>query len=252
MPVTIGIVTETVPGETRVALVPEVLRKYQKAGVRIAMQSGAGTRAGLPDTEYQDAAIESDATAVLSKSDVLLKVQPPSLDEVRALKPGAILIGYLQPHRQQEMITLLCERKLTSFAVELIPRISRAQSMDALSSQASVAGYKAVLIGASALPKFLPMLTTAAGTIRPAQVLVMGAGVAGPAGDRDRAAPRRRGRGLRRAPGHEGAGQIAGRQVRRTRASRPKARAATRASSPPRSVRSSRRWSMSALPGRTS
>ena len=179
MPVAIGVITETAPGETRVALVPEVLRKYQKSGAGVAIEAGCGIRAWLPDRDFQGAAVEPGAAAVLAKADVLLKVQPPSLDEVRALKSGAIVVGFLQPHRQQDLIRLMCERRITSFAVELIPRISRAQSMDALSSQASVAGYKAVLVGASSLPKFLPMLTTAAGTIRPAKVLIMGAGVAG-------------------------------------------------------------------------
>ena len=110
---------------------------------------------------------------------VLLRVQPPSLAEVAALKPGSVVIGYLQPHLQHDLIRAFCTRNITSFAMELVPRISRAQSMDALSSQAAVAGYKAVLVGAAALDKFLPMLTTAAGTIRPSQALIMGAGVAG-------------------------------------------------------------------------
>jgi NAD(P) transhydrogenase subunit alpha len=179
MPVTIGVVKETAPGETRVAIVPEVLRKYLKAGAAVLIESGAGTAAGLPDHEFAGAVIESEAGAVLGRADVLLKVQPPTIAEANALRPGAVVVGYMQPHRQQALIALLCERRITSFAVELVPRISRAQSMDALSSQAAVAGYKAVLLGATALPKFLPMLTTAAGTIRPAQVLVMGAGVAG-------------------------------------------------------------------------
>lgn len=179
MPVTIGVVRETAPGETRVALVPEVLRRYQKTGASVVLETGAGAAAGLPDAEFQGAIIETDARAVLTKADVLLKVQPPALGEVRALRAGAVVVGYMQPHRQQAMIRALCDGKVTSFAMELVPRISRAQSMDALSSQAAVAGYKAVLIGASALSKFLPMLTTAAGTIRPAQALIMGAGVAG-------------------------------------------------------------------------
>jgi NAD(P) transhydrogenase subunit alpha len=116
---------------------------------------------------------------VLPKTTVLLKVQPPTLAELEALEPGSIVIGFMQAHVQLEMVRRLRDRKITSFAVELIPRISRAQSMDALSSQAAAAGYKAALLAANALDKFLPMLTTAAGTIRPAQVLVIGAGVAG-------------------------------------------------------------------------
>jgi H+-translocating NAD(P) transhydrogenase subunit alpha len=179
MPVTIGVVTETAPGETRVALVPEVLRKYLKTGATVLMQSGAGVAAGLPDGEFQGATIESDPRVILARADVVLKVQPPTAAEASALKKGAVLIGYMQAHRQQALIEQLAAQGVSSFAMEQVPRISRAQSMDALSSQAAVAGYKAVLLGAGALPKFLPMLTTAAGTIRPAQALIMGAGVAG-------------------------------------------------------------------------
>jgi NAD(P) transhydrogenase subunit alpha len=179
MSLTIGVVSETAPGESRVALVPEVLRKLTGAGARVLVQSGAGARAGIPDTALDGAAFAQSAAEVVAQADVLLTVQPPSLDMVRAMKPGAVVIGFMQPHRQNDMIRALCDGKVTSFAMELVPRISRAQSMDALSSQAAVAGYKAVLIGAAALGKFLPMLTTAAGTIRPAQALIIGAGVAG-------------------------------------------------------------------------
>lgn len=179
MAVTIGVVRESTPGETRVALVPEVLRKYLKAGAKVLMQSGAGVASGLPDADYEGATVEAEAGDVIAQADVLLKVQPPTAQEVAALRAGTVVVGYMQPHRQQELVRKLCERRITAFAMELVPRISRAQSMDALSSQAAVAGYKAVLLGACALPKFLPMLTTAAGTIRPAQALIMGAGVAG-------------------------------------------------------------------------
>jgi len=179
MALTIGVVTETTPGENRVALVPEVLRKLLAAKARILIQSGAGTAARIPDAAYEGAELKSSAAEILAAADILLKVQPPTVAEVAALKPGATVIGFMQPHRQQEIIKALCDGKVTSFAMELVPRISRAQSMDALSSQAAVAGYKAVLIGAAKLDKFLPMLTTAAGTIRPAQALILGAGVAG-------------------------------------------------------------------------
>jgi NAD(P) transhydrogenase subunit alpha len=179
MGVTIGVVTETTPGERRVALVPEVLPKLLAAGARVLVQAGAGTAACIPDGAFEGAEIGADAPAVLAAADVLLKVQPPSVDEVAGLKAEATVIGFMQPHRQAEMIRALCDKGVTSLAMELVPRISRAQSMDALSSQAAVAGYKAVLNGAAALDKFMPMLTTAAGTIRPAQALVIGAGVAG-------------------------------------------------------------------------
>ena len=179
MALTIGVVKEVAPGETRVAVVPEVLKKLLAAGMQVRIQSGAGVAARIPDSDYEGAELVPDAQSVLASADILLKVQPPTADEVAAMKPGSLVIGFMQPYRQHDMIRALCERNITSLAMELVPRISRAQSMDALSSQASVAGYKAVLIGASALDKFMPMLTTAAGTIRPAQALVIGAGVAG-------------------------------------------------------------------------
>lgn len=179
MGLTIGVVTETMPGERRVALVPEVLRKLLAADARVLVQAGAGVAARIPDTAFEGAEITADANSILSSADVVLKVQPPTTDEVAALKTGATVVGFMQPHRQGSMIRALCDKNVTSLAMELVPRISRAQSMDALSSQAAVAGYKAVLQGAAALDKFMPMLTTAAGTIRPAQALIIGAGVAG-------------------------------------------------------------------------
>ena len=180
MPVTIGVIRETAPGEARVAIVPEVAKKLANAKARVLIESGAAGRANIPDAELAGSAtIVAGPGTVLAEAGVLLRVQPPSLAEAAALKPGSVVIGYLQPHLQKDLIRVFCERKITSFAMELVPRISRAQSMDALSSQAAVAGYKAVLLGAAALDKFLPMLTTAAGTIRPSLALIMGAGVAG-------------------------------------------------------------------------
>ncbi len=180
MPVTIGVIRETAPGEARVAIVPEVAKKLANAKARVLIEAGAAGRANIPDAELAGTATMVEGPgAVLAEAGVLLRVQPPSLAEAAALKPGSVVIGYLQPHLQHDLIRVFCERKITSFAMELVPRISRAQSMDALSSQAAVAGYKAVLLGAAALDKFLPMLTTAAGTIRPSVALVMGAGVAG-------------------------------------------------------------------------
>ena len=178
MAVVVGVLKETQPAETRVALVPEIAAKLKAAGVRVLFERGAGTQAHFPDALYVGAEL-SDAAAILASADVLLKVQPPNPAEVNALKKGAVVIGFMQAYAQPELVRLLKERGVTSIAMELVPRISRAQSMDALSSQASVAGYRAALIAASTLERFLPMLTTAAGTIRPASVLVIGAGVAG-------------------------------------------------------------------------
>jgi proton-translocating NAD(P)+ transhydrogenase subunit alpha len=178
MAVVVGVLTETAAQETRVAVVPEIAAKLKAAGARVFLERGAGTAAHFPDASYTDTEF-GDAAAILASADVLLKVQPPSLAEISALKTGAVVIGYMQAYARPDLVRALKDRGATSFAMELVPRISRAQSMDALSSQASVAGYKAALIAANMLERFLPMLTTAAGTIRPASVLVIGAGVAG-------------------------------------------------------------------------
>jgi NAD(P) transhydrogenase subunit alpha len=179
MAVTIGALRESAPHETRVSLVPEVAGKLAKDGARVVMERGAGERASFPDSLYKSVTFEDSAGAVLGAADVILTVQPLTVGQIGQLKSGAVVIGFLQPHARASEVQALRTRGLTSFAMELVPRISRAQSMDALSSQASIAGYKAVLIAASHLQKFLPMLTTAAGTIRPSQLLVIGAGVAG-------------------------------------------------------------------------
>ncbi|MGH8226550.1 MAG: NAD(P) transhydrogenase subunit alpha [Steroidobacteraceae bacterium] len=179
MPVTIGALRESAPAETRVSLVPEIAAKLARAGARLVLEHGAGERSNFPDRLYSGVDWGDSSAQVLEQSDVLLTVQGPTLEQIRRLKPGTVVVGYLQPYARDAEIEALRDGRITSFAVELIPRISRAQSMDALSSQAAIAGYKAVLIAADHLPKFLPMLTTAAGTIRPALVLVIGAGVAG-------------------------------------------------------------------------
>ncbi len=179
MAVTIGALREGTPLETRVSVVPEVAGKLMQSGARILIEHGAGTRAQFPDSAYKDVSWADSAEAVLAQSDVVLTVQPLSVDQIHRLKPGAVVIGFMQPYSRRAEVKALQDVGATSFAVELIPRISRAQSMDALSSQAAIAGYKAVLIAADHLPKFMPMLTTAAGTIRPSQVLIIGAGVAG-------------------------------------------------------------------------
>jgi len=178
MAVVIGVLRETAANETRVAVIPEIATKFKALGARVLIEHDAGVTAHFPDAAYVDAEI-TDAATILAGADILLKVQPPSLAEVGALKKGAVVVGYMQAYARPELVAALRDHGVTSFSMELVPRISRAQSMDALSSQAAVAGYKAVLIAANALEKFLPMLTTAAGTIRPATVLVIGAGVAG-------------------------------------------------------------------------
>jgi NAD(P) transhydrogenase subunit alpha len=179
MPITIGALKESAPGETRVSLVPEVVDKFVAAGARVVLEAGAGIRAQFPDALYKKGEWASSSAAILSQADVILTVAPLSIEQIGQLKPGAVVVGFLQAHTRHAEVKALRDRKITSFAVELIPRISRAQSMDGLSSQAALAGYKAVLIAANNLEKFMPMLTTAAGTIRPAQALIIGAGVAG-------------------------------------------------------------------------
>lgn len=179
MSVTIGALRESAPHETRVSLVPEVTAKFARDGARIVMERGAGARAAFPDSLYKDVEWLGGAQEVLAGADVILTVQPLAVEQIEKLKSKAVVIGFMQPHARAAEVRSLKARGITSFAVELVPRISRAQSMDALSSQASIAGYKAVLIAASHLQKFLPMLTTAAGTIKPSQVLIVGVGVAG-------------------------------------------------------------------------
>ena len=178
---TIAIMAESRSGERRVALVPEAVRTYLKRGWRPRIEAGAGMAASFPDSDYEaaEAVVAPDRNAVLDGADMVLKVQPPTLDEVAALPEGVVLVSHLNPLGPPDVIVALAERGVTAFAVEMIPRITRAQKMDVLSSQATVAGYKAVLNGAGAMTRFLPMLTTAAGTIRPAKAMILGAGVAG-------------------------------------------------------------------------
>jgi len=179
MSVTIGALRESAPQETRVSVVPEVAEKLAREGARVLIERGAGERARFPDSLYKSVSWAASAGEVLSTADVLLAVQPLGVEQIQQLKAGAVVVGFMQPHARAAEVRALKERGITSFAMELVPRISRAQSMDALSSQAAIAGYKAVLIAANQLQKFMPMLTTAAGTVRPAQVLIIGAGVAG-------------------------------------------------------------------------
>jgi proton-translocating NAD(P)+ transhydrogenase subunit alpha len=174
----VGVPKETVEGERRVALVPELAPQLMKAGLEVRLEPGAGLAAGFPDQSYQAQKVTL-ASGILPQSDIVLKVQPPTLADAPSMKEGAILIGFLSPYSQSDLIKALAGRKITAFAMELMPRITRAQSMDALSAMSTVAGYKAVLMAAGRLHKFFPLLMTAAGTLRPARVFIIGAGVAG-------------------------------------------------------------------------
>ena len=177
----IAIAKEIEVGERRVALIPDTVARLVKQGLEIWVEAGAGEAAFFTNEAYEAAGakIISDTTTLWSQADVVLKVGVPKEHEIYQLREGSTLISFLNPLGKPEIVQHLANRKVAAFSLELIPRTSRAQSMDALSSQAGVAGYKAVLIAAAASPKFFPMLTTAAGTIRPAKVFVMGAGVAG-------------------------------------------------------------------------
>jgi len=179
MPVVIGVVKETTKGERRVAVVPEVVKKWSSLGVDVCIEHDAGTGSYFRDSDFVAKAVVGTAKEVYQQSDIILRVQPLTVEEIKVMKPGTVLIGFLHPYEDTEKAKLLCEGNITSFAVELIPRISRAQDMDALSSQATVAGYQCAVIAAVISPKFFPMLTYAAGTLRPTRVLVIGAGVAG-------------------------------------------------------------------------
>jgi len=176
----VGVPTETAEGERRVALVPEVVRRLTPKGLEILVQSGAGAAALLPDSAFSDAGarVAADADEVW-KADVVVKVAAPSAQEIGQLGDHSLLIGFLAPLTAPQTTSALASAGATAFAMEAIPRISRAQSMDALSSQSNVAGYRAALLGAEQMGRFYPMLMTAAGTIPPAKVLVLGAGVAG-------------------------------------------------------------------------
>jgi NAD(P) transhydrogenase subunit alpha len=177
----IAVPKERADGERRVALVPDIVAKFVKAGTTVAVEHDAGAASGYTDAAYEaaGATIAADAAAANADATVVARVGKPSDAEVAALAPGTILVGFLSPLGDAPSVKRYADAKLTALAMELIPRTTKAQSMDALSSQANIGGYKAVLIAANLLPKFFPMLTTAAGTVTPAKVLVMGAGVAG-------------------------------------------------------------------------
>jgi NAD(P) transhydrogenase subunit alpha len=179
MPVVIGVPREIAADEKRLAVVPDVVRKFKSQGAQIMIEAGAGAGAYFADGDFADATVVGSAAELYAQAHVVLKVRPPTLDEIDLMQPGTVLLGFLQPYQDAERARALAVKKITSFAVELIPRISRAQSMDALSSQAAVSGYLCVLLAAENCPKFFPMMTYAAGTLRPAQVMVIGVGVAG-------------------------------------------------------------------------
>ncbi len=176
----IAVVRETAPGERRVALVPEVIRKLVSGGHQVAVERGAGAQAMIPDELFTEAgaSIDEDPSALWG-ADVVVKVAPPSAEEIAHLNADSVLVGFLSPLTSSDTVTALAASGATGFALEAVPRISRAQSLDVLSSMANIAGYRAVLLGANLLGRFFPMLMTAAGTVRPAKVLVLGAGVAG-------------------------------------------------------------------------
>jgi NAD(P) transhydrogenase subunit alpha len=177
----IAVIKERLNGETRVAAVPETVKKLIGSGFSVVFEAGAGESATYPDADYQaaGATIVPTAQAALSAADVLLKVRAPSETEAAALRPGALVVGLLNPHQDKTALAALAACGATAFAMEFVPRITRAQAMDALSSQANLAGYRAVIETAEAFAKALPMMMTAAGTVAPARVFVMGVGVAG-------------------------------------------------------------------------
>ena len=180
MSLTIGIATETVSGESRVAATPDTVKKWVQAGLEVRIQSGAGLKASVTDAAFEAVGAKMVKTAKDALSaDIVLKVRGPTASEIAALKKGASVVALMDPHREKDMVAGLAKTGITAYAMEFVPRITRAQVMDALSSQANLAGYRAVIEGASAFGKAFPMMMTAAGTVAPAKVFVMGVGVAG-------------------------------------------------------------------------
>jgi len=179
MAVTIALVKETVPGERRVALDPAAVGKLAKRGVKVVMERGAGTASRYPDESYADAELVDTAAEAIGRADILVKVLPPTVEEIEALPEGAVTLSFSHHERHPDRIAHLRDRRITALSFELVPRITRAQTMDALSSQGTITGYKGAVIAAELSGRLFPMMTTAAGTIRPAQIVVIGAGVAG-------------------------------------------------------------------------
>ncbi len=179
MPLILAVARERAEGEFRTALVPETAKKFAALGASLRMEQSAGVPSHFLDGDYAQVEAVTSLETAYTGADIVMRVTPPSLSEIAAMPEGSVLIGLLKPFESKERLAALNARKITAFALELLPRISRAQSMDALSSQGACAGYQCGLIAAARCTKFFPMLTTAAGTIRPARVLVIGAGVAG-------------------------------------------------------------------------
>lgn len=177
----VGIIKETLEGERRIAAVPETISKMVKSGMEVLVETGAGNESFISDADFEAAGakIAPDAASVLSQSDLILKVNKPTVEEVNNIKEGAVLISFLQPFSSPEVIKALAARKVAALSMEMVPRITRAQRIDALSTMSTVAGYKVVLLAASACGRFMPMLATAAGTIPPAKAMIIGVGVAG-------------------------------------------------------------------------
>ena len=179
MYVNVAVLKETQPHELRVALVPSVAPRLAKLGAKLHMQTGAGKAVKLPDAAFKDVTFIDDPKELVALADVVLAVQPPAIEIISQMQEGAILVSFIYANRDPALVRMLLDRKITCFAMERVPRITRAQSMDALSSQSALAGYYSVQLGATNLDRVLPKITTAAGAIGPAKVLVMGLGVAG-------------------------------------------------------------------------
>jgi NAD(P) transhydrogenase subunit alpha len=179
MPIRLAVPNEIVPGERRIALEPGVAKRLLGMSVEVCMEKGAAISAHFADAAFDGVKLIENPATLYKGATLIFKVQPPTLEELDLIDDGAVIVGFMQPQKNRELMKKMCAKKITSLAMELVPRISRAQSMDALSSQAAIAGYKGALMGADLASVFFPMLTTAAGTIRPARVVVIGAGVAG-------------------------------------------------------------------------
>jgi len=179
MPIRLAVPNEIVPGERRIALEPSVAKRLVDMGVEVYMEKGAALSAHFTDDAFEGVKIIDTPAELYKDAELIFKVQPPTLEELDMISDGAVIVGFMHPHVNEDVTHKMCEKNITALAMELVPRITRAQSMDALSSQAAIAGYKGVLMGADLASVFFPMLTTAAGTIRPARVLIIGAGVAG-------------------------------------------------------------------------
>ncbi len=177
----LGIPKETHPGEHRASATPETVKKLVRLGAEVVVETGTGAAAGIPDSDYaeQGAVIESDRAALLGSADMVMRLRKPEPEDISLLKPGCIHVSYLDPFNEHELIRTFAKQQVTAISMEMIPRSTRSQKMDALSSQANLAGYVAVMLAAARLPRILPMMMTPAGTLKPAKVFILGAGVAG-------------------------------------------------------------------------